>query len=207
MGLGQGLSITYVKPETLVVQLGRYEEKFVKLIPKITVNCREGYQTVGLPQLEPDSIKIGGSSILLSKISSVSTQDIKYEGVNANINDVIKLNDSLSNVLWFSKDDVRLQIKVELTAEKEFQNVELKVSDIPLDRDVLLIPQSIIVQLKGGVKQLSDIDNNRIVAAIDYATILKDTTGAVAPTFVLPVGMSVISFRPDKIQYVIKKKI
>jgi YbbR domain-containing protein len=207
VGLGQGLALTYVKPETLVVHLGKYEEKFIKITPDVNVICRSGYQTVGLPYIEPESIKIGGSSTLLANINNIYTRELKYDGVNSNINDMVKLSDSLSNILWFSKDEVNLQIKIELTAEKDYQNVELKVPNIPPDRDVLLIPQSIKVQVKGGVTQLSEIDNSRILAFIDFNTILIDTTGAVTPKFTLPVGMNVISFKPDKIQYIIKKKI
>ncbi len=206
-GFGQGLSVIYVKPETLEVRLGKYEEKYVKLVPDVDVKCRDGYQTVGAPVLDPDSIKIGGSAVLLTKISKLNTRQIKYDGVNANINDIIRVSDSLSNILWFSRDEVNLIIKIELTADKEFKNVELKIPNIPSDRDVFLIPQSINVQLKGGVKQLSEIDNTKIIAVIDYNTIYNDTTGSVIPVFSLPEGMNVIHFKPDKIQYVIKKKI
>ncbi len=206
-GFGQGLSVTYVKPETLDVHLGKYEEKFVKLVPDVDVRCRGGYQTVGAPMLDPDSIKIGGSSSLLSGITKLKTREIRYDGVNANINDIAHVNDSLSNIIWFSRDEVNLIIKIELTADKEFKNVELKIPNIPPDRDVFLIPQSVDVQLKGGVKQLSEIDNTRILAVIDYNTIFNDTTGSVVPVFSLPEGMNVIYFKPDKIQYVIKKKI
>jgi YbbR domain-containing protein len=206
-GFNQGFSITYIKPETLMVQLSKYEEKYVKIVPFVSVVCRKEYQVVGAPVLDPDSIKIGGSSSLLSRLNSLYTQYNYYEGVNASINDVIKLSDSLSNVLWFSRNEVSLHISIELTAEKYFQNVELKVPDLPPDREVLLIPQNITVQLKGGVKQLSETDNTKIMALIDFNTILNDSTGAVAPRFLLPKGMDVISFKPDKIQYVIKKKI
>ena len=205
-GFGPGFSVTYVKPETLDVHLGKYEEKYVKILPYVEVKCRDGYQIVGNPVLDPDSIKIGGASALLGKIQFVYTKLTRYDGVNANISDVVKVSDSLSNIISFSREDVNLTIKIELTADKEFKNVEMKVSNTPSDRDVLLIPQNIDVQLKGGVKQLSELDNGKIFANIDYNTIFNDTTGSVSPYFTLPEGLKVISFKPEKIQYVIKKK-
>jgi len=206
VGLGQNLSITYVNPDTLYVQLGKYEEKYFKILPNINVLCSQGYQTVGVPVIEPDSIKVGGSALILSKLNNIFTSEITYSGVNANINDIVRISDSLSNILRFFREEVGVHIKVELAAEKELQKVELKIPDLPQDYDVLLIPQNINIELKGGVKQLSEIDNNKILAIIDYKTILADTTGAVVPRFVLPEGMKVISYKPDKIQYVIKKK-
>lgn len=202
----QNLTVTYVKPESLFVKIGRYNEKYVKVIPRVYVNCREGYQTVGLPLVEPDSILVGGSSQILDSLKYVFTEDLIYKNANSTIDDVVKLSDSLSNVLWRSSERVMLKVNVELAAEKEFKNVEINAVNVPLDKDVLLIPQIVTVNLKGGVNQLADIDNTKISANVDYNELLKDTIGAVLPRFALPEGVSVLYFKPERIQYVIKKK-
>lgn len=202
----QNLSVTYVKPESLFVKIGRYEEKFVKIIPRVYVNCRDGYQTVGIPKVEPDSIKVGGASQILEALKFVYTEDLIYKNANSSIDDVVNLSDSLSNILWRSSDRVRLKVNVELAAEKEFKNVEINVINIPSDKDVLLIPQILTVNLKGGVNQLANIDNTKIFANVDYDDLLKDTVGAVVPGFSVPEGIFILYFKPDKIQYVIKNK-
>jgi len=206
LGLTQNLNIIYVYPETLFVKVESYEEKYVKILPRILVNCREGYQVVGKPVLEPDSIKIGGAVNLLRSLSYLYTKEEMFRGVSAGIIKNISVSDSLSNILWRSQNEVKLTVNVELTAEKEFQNIEIKIPNTPDDRDVLLIPQAISVSLKGGVNQLSAIDNSKILAKIDYNVILTDTTGSLTPVFELPEGCSIISIKPEKIQYVIKKK-
>jgi len=203
---GQNLTVTYVKPESLFVKIGRYEEKFVKVIPRVYVDCKDGYQTVGLPVVEPDSIKIGGASQILDSLRFVYTRDLIYKNASSGINDVVRLSDSLSNILWRSTDRVMLAVNIELKADKEFHNVEVKVLNVPADKDVLLIPQIISVNVKGGVNQLANIDNTRIIAGVDYNDLLRDTTGAVNPRFALPEGVTVLYSKPDKIQYVIKKK-
>jgi YbbR domain-containing protein len=202
----QNLSITYVKPESLFVKIGKYEEKYVKVVPRVYVDCRDGYQTVGIPSIEPDSIKIGGSSQILDSLNYVFTEDLIYKNANSNIDDIVNLSDSLSNVLWRSTERVRLKVNVELAAEKEFTNVEINAVNVPSDKDVLLIPQILTVNLKGGVNQLANIDNMKIFANVDYNDLLKDTLGAVVPEFTVPEGIFVLNFKPDKIQYVIKKK-
>ena len=204
---GQNLTITYVKPETLFVKIGAYGEKYVKVLPLIDVECREAYQIVGKPLLEPDSILIGGSSQIIGQLKHVYTEFKRYRNINANISDVIGLSDTLSNIIWRSQDKVRLDVRVELTAEKEFRNVEVKIPNVPEDREVLLIPQLISVQLKGGVNQLASLDNSGILATVDFNELLIDTTGSVPPRFLLPEGIAVILSQPDKIQYVIKKKM
>ncbi len=202
----QNLTITQVKPESLFVNIGRYEEKYVKIIPRVYVDCRNGYQTVGTPVVEPDSIKVGGSSDILESLKYVFTEDLIYKNANSNIDDVVGLSDSLSNILWRSSERVRLKVTVELAAEKEFKNIEIRVVNVPSDKDVLLIPQILTVNLKGGVNQLANTDNNKISANVDYNELLRDTVGAVAPEFSVPEGISVLYYKPDRIQYVIKKK-
>jgi YbbR domain-containing protein len=206
LGLSQNLSIMSVYPETLFVRIEDYEEKYVSVKPRLRVNCMEGYQVVGRPIVEPDSIKIGGAVDLLKNLHEISTKDIVFSNVNANIITNVGLSDSLSNLLKLSLNEINLTVNVELTAEKEFHNIEIKIPNIPPDKEVLLIPQSISVQLKGGVNQLAAVDNSMIKAGIDYAKILADTSGSLVPSFELPEGCTVISFKPETIQYVIKKK-
>jgi YbbR domain-containing protein len=206
LGSSKNVNIAAVYPETLLVKIENYEEKYVKLLPRVLVECREGYQVVGKPIVEPDSIKIGGAVDILKNLRFIYTQPQVFTNVNAGIIKNVNVSDSLSNLLWRSQNDVKLTINVELTAEKEFGNIEIKVPNIPDDKEVLLIPQTVSIQLKGGVKQLSEVDAGKIGATIDFRSILNDTTGALAPQFILPEGCVVTSVKPEKIQYVIKKK-
>lgn len=206
LDLSQNLDIISVYPETLFVKVDTYEEKYVKLLPHMQINCREGYQVVGQPTLQPDSLKIGGSIELLRNINHLNTKYIVFDNVNAGISRNIFVSDSLSNLLWLSQNEVKLNVNIELTAEKDFENIEIKVPNVPDDKEVLLIPQNVTVQLKGGVNQLAQIENSRIIAKVDYYKILSDTTGSVVPYFDIPPGCVVIAVKPDIIQYVIKKK-
>jgi len=203
---GQNMAVTSVKPESLFVHIGKYTEKYIKVIPRVYVDCKEGYQTVGLPTVEPDSIKVGGASQILDSLDYVYTQDLIYKNASSAINDIVGLSDSLSNITWRSTDKVSLTVNVELKADKEFKDVSIKVTNIPSDKDVLLIPQIITVNVEGGVNQLANLDNSKINAEIDFQDLLRDTTGAVYPKFVLPAGVTVFYSKPENIQYVIKKK-
>ncbi len=206
LGLSQNLNITEVYPESLSVVVDKYEEKYVKLLPRVKVDCRNGYQVVGKPTVEPDSIKIGGSSKILNAIKNLYTQEISVSNVNSSIVMDVNISDSLSNILWKSENIVKLAVNVELSAEREYQGVQIRVTDIPADKEVLLIPENVTVHLKGGVNQLAALDASKIKAALGYGGIFADTTGSVTPKFDLPEGTSLIGVKPEKIQYVIKKK-
>ncbi len=206
MGLSQNLQITAVYPETLYVKIENYEEKYVKINPRLNIICKDGYQIVGKPVLEPDSIKIGGAVDLLKKLDHLNTKTLTFDNVNAAISRNINISDSLNNILWFSQTEIKLKIFIEPTAEKEFPNIEIIVPQTPDDKEVLLIPQTVTIQLKGGVNQLANIDITKIIAKIDYPKIFADSTGSLTPVFDIPSGCTVISVKPETIQYVIKKK-
>jgi YbbR domain-containing protein len=204
--LSQGLNITAVYPDTLFVKIENYEEKYVKLLPNLEIIPRDGYQVVGKPVLEPDSVKVGGGEELLKNLDFIYTKFILFENVNSSIERNITISDSLANIISVAQNEVRLNVDIELTAEKEFSNILLTVPNTPEDKDVLLIPQTVTIQLKGGVNQLSQVDAGRIRAYIDFNAILSDSTGSLVPVFELPDGCTVISVKPEMIQYVIKKK-
>ncbi|HEY3251505.1 MAG TPA: hypothetical protein VGK25_10350 [Ignavibacteria bacterium] len=204
--IAENLMITKVFPETLFIKVDRYEEKYVKLQPRVYVECKEGYQVVGKPVIEPDSIKIGGSDELLSLLRFIPTWEERFSGVNSNIVKVIKISDTLSNIIWRSQNEVKFTANIELSAEKEISGIQISVKNVPEDKEVLLIPQSINIRVRGGVNQIASIDNTKIKANLGFGSILVDTTGSVSPEIILPEGCILSRVQPEKIQYIIKKK-
>lgn len=202
----RNIMVTGCMPETLALKIGRYEEKYVKILPRINIVCKDGYQVVGKPAVEPDSILVGGSSELLAGLKYLPTEKLTFSDVNSDINKLIKLTDSLQNTITLKQEETRLYVRVEPSAEKTFSQVEITVNNVPNDREVLLLPQFIEIQLKGGVDQLASIDMNKLKASVEFINLLKDTTGSVIPIFDLPSGITVLSVNPPRIQYVIKKK-
>ncbi|HJY63147.1 MAG TPA: hypothetical protein VJ455_03250 [Ignavibacteria bacterium] len=202
----ENLSISHVFPETLFIKVDNYEEKYIKLQPRLFIECREGYQVVGNPILEPDSIKIGGSVEILNSLKFIPTKEEKFTSVNSSIVKLVSVSDSLSNIIWHSQIEVKLIANVELSAEKELHGIEITVSGLPDDKEVLLIPQSLNIRLRGGVNQLEAIDNSKIRAVLSYQSILSDSTGSVIPELIIPAGCILSQVLPEKIQYIIKKK-
>jgi hypothetical protein len=202
----ENLNILDVKPDSLLIKIDKYTEKYVKLKPLVNIDCKPGYQTVGKYLLEPDSIKIGGSVSILNNLSYLSTKFLNYNKVYLNIDQIVQITDSLSNIIWKSQDETKLKINVELSAEKILKDVELILPDVPNDKEVMLLPPVVTINIRGGVNQLSVLDNSKIKAFLDYNTIFLDTTGSVTPKFIFPEGIILNHFSPEKIQYIIKKK-
>jgi len=206
LGLSQGLTISRVYPESIYVKVDKYVERYVKLVPRARIECMNGYQVVGKLILDPDSIIVGGAPDVLNPLKSLPTEELYMNNINAGFSRIVKITDTLSNIISKSETYIKLTASVELTAEKDYHSLGIKVLNIPEDKEVLLIPQDIDIVLKGGVKQLASLDTSLITPSLSFNDILRDTTGAVTPRFGLPEGTTIISMKPDRIQYVIKKK-
>jgi len=202
----ENLTITHVFPETLYVKTDKYEEKYLKLQPRVNIDCKEGYQVVGKTILEPDSIKVGGSVELLNSLKYLPTKDEHFNNINSNITKIISVSDTLSNIIWHSQNEVKLSVNVELSAEKELNGIEIIIQGVPEDKEVLLIPQAVNIRLRGGVNQLAGVDNTNVKAVLNFNAIMSDLTGSVVPVLILPDGCTASRVLPEKIQYIIKKK-
>jgi YbbR domain-containing protein len=172
----------------------------------VNIILKEGYKIIGKPKLTPESVRVTGAKSVLSKIKFIPTEPLTIENVNSNISRIISLSDTLGNIINVIPKEVKIEYKIELSAEKNFEDFTILINNIPPDKDVLLIPPKLNLYLRGGVEQLSQINPSEINVSIEYNKIENDTLGFVTPTIELPVDAEVINFEPQKFQYIIKKK-
>jgi hypothetical protein len=206
LGISSDLAVTNIYPDTLLISIAHYAEKYIKIIPSVNISCKEGYQVIGDVVLEPDSIKVGGAVNIINSLPYIFTKDIFLNNLSSSVYKSIGLSDTLRNILWKSHDDVFMRVRVELSAEKEIRDIDVKVNELPSDKDVILIPSHISLQVRGGVNQLAGLDQENIPASVSFNELQADTTGAVEPKLELPEGVLILSRKPEKIQYIIKKK-
>ena len=178
----------------------------VKVRNNINVIPKEGYSIIGNPLVSPDSVKITGASSVINKIKTLSTEYQKIDNANSYFTKEVKLIDTLSNVIRIDPKSVKISYKIELLAEKTFNDIEVVIYNIPADKEVLLIPPKIKLFVRGGVEQLSRINIPDIIAGIEYKQIENDELGYIIPKISLPNDAMLVQFEPDRFQYIIKKK-
>jgi YbbR domain-containing protein len=207
LNLPPNLSVIKISPDTLFFNFEKSTEKIVKVKNNIKVNLKEGYQVVGNPLITPDSVKITGLAAYVNKIKYIPTDALVFNDVNSNISTIVNLKDTLSSSIKIIPGSVEVKYIVQLSAEKDFQSLEINIVNLPPDKEIILIPPTINISLRGGVDQLSRLNNNDINVFIEYKAIESDTLGYIVPKINFPVDASVIYFDPQKIQYIIKKKL
>ena len=206
LNLQQNVSILEINPDTISINFDKVFEKLVPLKNNIVLNLKEGYSIVGNPVLIPDSVKIQGASYLLNKIKFIPTEVKVINNVNSDIQGVVNIKDTLSSLIKVDLKQVNFRYRIQLSAEKNIDDILINVLNVPQDKEVLLIPPKLNISLRGGVEQLSQITPADVIVNIEFGKIENDTLGFVIPDLIIPDETSLLKTEPQKLQYIIKNK-
>lgn len=206
LNLPSGVSVLKISPDEIEINLDKYSEKYVKVRGNLSVKTKENYRLIGAPRFSPDSVKIIGANSVLNKIKFIPTEIKSLEDVNSNMSGLINLKDTLGNLIKIEPKSIRYTFNVELAADKNFEEIDISVNNVPENKEVLLIPPKADLSLKGGVEQLSKINPAEIKMFIDFSKLEDDTLGYFVPEIQLPVEANIINITPPKFQYIIKMK-
>ena len=102
---------------------------------------------------------------------------------------------------------IRVQFNVQPFAEKPFSGLPVEVLDVPANRELILIPPKIDIVVRGGIEQLSGLSLRDFTASVEFGTVVNDTSGFIDPQIGPPSGIQVMSKRPDRLQYIVRKRL
>jgi len=204
--LPSGISVLNINPEYIEFNFDNVTSKMVKVKNMVNVVPKEGYYIVGPPVVNPDSVKLSGAMSIVGKVRFLPTEQVNITNVNSGFTRTFKIIDTLNNIVKIEPKTVTITYKIELAAEKNFEDISIIVANVPSDKEVLIVPPKLKLYLKGGVDELSKINPEEILAAIEFKSIENDSLGYVSPKITLPVDVGILKFEPQKFQYIIKKK-
>lgn len=201
------LEISDPQPDTIIITLDRYVERVVPVQPDLDIAFRQGYGQVGRIVLEPDRVQIGGAKSLIDKLSGWPTKKVQLTDVRSDQTLVVLLSDTLRSEVTRTEAPIKLHIRVQPFAEKAFLGIPVEVMAVPPNREVILIPPKLDIVARGGVDELTNTTAKSFRAAVDYRVILLDTTGAILPETVGPEGIKIIVRKPERFQYIIRRRL
>lgn len=206
VSLRPGISLVAVQPDSLLLELDRLTSKRVPVFPDYAMTFREGYGQSGPAVLEPDSVTISGAESVLAGIHEWKTARQVFADVRAAIETEVGLATSDPYDVTPSAQQVRLVINVEPFAEKVFNGLPVEILTPPPDQEVIFLPPKIEVVVRGGIKRLASLGQNDLRVTIPYETIISDTSGVVDPAVAQPSGVQIVSKKPERVQYIVRKR-
>jgi YbbR domain-containing protein len=206
LSLSSNVALLSVNPDMIEINFDNITSKMVKVKNSANVTTKDGYIIIGSPKVSPDSVKISGAMSIIGKIKYLPTEPFTMTNVNSGFTKTIKIIDTLNNIIRIEPKLVTITYNIELSAEKNYEDLNVIISNVPQDKEVLLIPPKLKLYLRGGVEQLAKINPDEIFAGIEFKQIDNDSLGYVSPKITLPVDVTIVKYEPQKFQYIIKKK-
>lgn len=207
LALRPGIDVVDITPDTLAIELDHFTRTRVPVAVDCSLSFGDMYGEVGPMIVVPDSVLLSGAESVLKSIDSWKTEHQSFSNLHAPLDADIPLTLSTPYLLSVSPSAVRIHVNVEQFAEKEFTGLPVGILAVPKDREVMLVPPRIDVVVRAGMRQLSSLSESDFHVIATYTTILADTTGTVEPQITAPAGVQILSLRPDRLTYIIRKPL
>lgn len=201
--LTSDVDVIDISPDTLSLYVEKNFMKKVAIIPDLNLNFKSGYGLAAPLTISPDSTTIYGPRSVVRNLSSVSTQRKKFVDLDNQLVDIVPL-ENLPGVIY-KVSEVKISLNVQKIVDKVFDNVLIRIIDLPVDRDVVLLPNKISVSVKAGIDILGKMSKDDIKAYINYRDVVLDTLGIITPRIELPENTSLEYIKPERLRYIIKK--
>jgi YbbR domain-containing protein len=202
-----GIQLVDMSPEYVLVELEREGSKTVPVALDCQVSFKEGYGQVGPNQVTPDSVTVSGAESLLRSVDAWSTVHGAFENVRSAVEDDLVLAPSTTFRLSLSTPRVHVRINVEPFAEKTLSGLPVEAAAVAPNRELILIPPKIDLVVRGGIKQLANVGVGDFRVSVNYRNVLADSSGTVDADVEAPSGMQVVSKKPERLQYVVRKRL
>jgi hypothetical protein len=207
ISLPPGVRLVDAKPDSLLIELGPAVRKRVPVILDCLAGFREGYGQVGPTSVAPDSVTLTGAESLLRTIDGWKTERRVFENIRGSLDAEVPLASADPFEIALSVQAVRIAISVEPFAEKIIPGLPVQVNAVPASREVILIPPRIEIVVRAGIRQLSALSAGDFRVVTEYAGIAADSSGVVDTDVSCPAGVQLVTKRPERLQYIVRKRL
>ncbi len=205
LDFGSSVNVLGFNPDTVVLALDKISTRKVPVVPDIQVGTRNGFMVVGTPTVSPDSVTVTGASTLVRNLDAWYTQPRRFKRVMNGIKATIPLSDTLTGIITLGAKYVEVTVNVQQIAEDTYRNIPIKVLNNKDSANILLLPPTVDVTLRGGIGTMSEISPDSLNVLVNYNDLIHSISPRIKPQVKVPPSLQVISVMPDSVEFVIRK--
>jgi hypothetical protein len=194
-----------LEPETLKVQLDRFVERFVPVESHLNLLPLDGFVLVGPVKLEPDSIRISGPQVLVNAIDTVYTENITVNNLMKAYDGKAELEPPEWETVTYSVKDIQYQVDVQGLGERLMTEIPVNVVNVPEGYKVTVIPSTLSLKLRGGVRLLAELDREDFEVTIDYGSRYRYENRRFPANIDYPAGVSFSDPNPSHFEVVVER--
>ena len=197
------LDIIDIVPNSLSFSIERRIKKKLPIVADLNLEYKAGYGLAKQVVLEPDSIVVDGPQSVVNSLNEIKTKEIKLSSLDKLI--IKNIGFTYLPGTSYGTKFVSVNLDVQRIVDKQFDDINVEVLNVPPDRDVILLPNKISCNVRGGIEILGKLEKNQFRVFVFYRDVVLDTLGNVIPHIELPVNTTLKYIKPERLRYIIKK--
>jgi len=202
--LDNDLKIENITPDSLFFN---YDSNAIKLVPiklKQELDFKSGFDIVGDFILEPDSVKLIGPKSIIDTISFISTNNLKLDKVNSNVQRQVEVDMShISNEVSVSQKKVKVSGVVDKFTEGSI-TVPIALKNAPKDAVVKFYPKEVEVIFYTSLGHYKNIKEKDFIVECNYETN-SNQTYLIPKIIRIPQGVKNVRLNTKQIEYIVVK--
>jgi hypothetical protein len=201
--LSTDVEVIDITPDSLSFFVEKDHMKKVSIVPDLNLKYKPGYGLASPIRIVPDSTTLYGPKSVVGNLNFVFTQRKTFDNLDQAATGQVEL-ENLPGVIY-KNGEVMVNLDVQKIVDKNFDDIAVVITDLPIDRDVVLLPNKISVGIKGGIEILGRLNSKKIKAYVNYRDIVLDTLGSIVPKVELPPNTVRGYIKPERLRYIIKR--
>jgi hypothetical protein len=197
------LEVIDLSPGSLSFSVERRTEKKIPLVANLNLDFKAGYGLATDIIMSPDSVLVNGPLSVINSLTELQTKEIVLSSLDKKTVENIGFIDLPGTN--YGTDFVAVTFDIQRIVDKQFDEINVEVLDVPPDRDVVLLPNKVSFGVRGGIDILGKLDKDQFEAFVFYRHVVLDTLGNVTPQVRLPENTNLLYLKPERLRYVIKK--
>jgi len=196
------VDIINIYPDSLSFFVERKITRKLPVVSGLNLDFKAGYDLASEIILLPDSVIVQGPLSYLKSINEIKTEDKSLVSLDSKT--ITEVNLEKLTGFEYSTNLIEATLDVQRIVDKQFENIPVDVIDLPSGKEVVLLPNKISVNLRGGIEILGKLKEEQLRVYVKYKTLVDDTTGSVVPEIILPKNISLQFTNPNRLRYVIR---
>jgi hypothetical protein len=197
------LEVIDINPNSISFSVERRIEKKIPIVANLNLDFKAGYGLATDITLNPDSVLVNGPVSVINSLTELQTEEIVLSSLDKVTVENFGFIDLPGTI--YGTDFVTVTFDIQRIVDKQFDDINVDVLDVPPDRDVVLLPNKVSFGVRGGIDILGKLDKDQFEAFVFYRHVVLDTLGNVTPQVRIPENTNLLYLKPQRLRYVIKK--
>lgn len=194
-----------MSPHEITFEFDKRSQRKIPVTVQTRVKTRDGFTLVS-GRARPDSVLVTGPASLVDTLTHLKTLEKSYTDVDRSFSDVLEIKKNRRFYYRCQPPSVDVEYDVQRLAEKHISDVAVKVINSPQKLEVVPLPSTATVYVKGGEKILGEADAGNFVVAIDFAREWKPGVSRVPGNVQTDLHVLYTESKPSEFDLIVQKR-